>query len=191
MRERIRRNVGLGMAVILLVSSLGVPPASAGTVREGKSLAEAEMDVRSGPVEYNGSEQKPKVSIHLDGVPLREGVDYRLSYADNLDAGTAVVMATGTGAYHGSGRQSLPFCPEQYLRRRFKSKRAVRRNMMEQRRLPQRFPSRCCRGTRWRCAVQRPMTPVSWAGKKRSRCLDCTLVARMGTITGWRRRTWY
>lgn len=47
MRERIRRNVGLGMAVILLVSSLGVPPASAGTVREGKSLAEAEMDVRS------------------------------------------------------------------------------------------------------------------------------------------------
>ena len=89
MRERIRRNVGLGMAVILLVSSLGVPPASAGTVREGKSLAEAEMDVRSGPVEYNGSEQKPKVSIHLDGVPLREGVDYRLSYADNLDAGTA------------------------------------------------------------------------------------------------------
>lgn len=38
MRERIRRNVGLGMAVILLVSSLGVPPASAGTVREGKSL---------------------------------------------------------------------------------------------------------------------------------------------------------
>ena len=50
MRERIRRNVGLGMAVILLVSSLGVPPASAGTVREGKSLAEAEMDVRSGPV---------------------------------------------------------------------------------------------------------------------------------------------
>lgn len=190
MRERIRRNVGLGMAVILLVSSLGVPPASAGTVREGKSLAEAEMDVRSGPVEYNGSEQKPKVSIHLDGVPLREGVDYRLSYADNLDAGTAVVMATGTGAYHGS-REALPFCPEQYLRRRFKSKRAVRRNMMEQRRLPQRFPSRCCRGTRWRCAVQRPMTPVSWAGKKRSRCLDCTLVARMGTITGWRRRTWY
>ena len=45
MRERIRRNVGLGMAVILLVSSLGVPPASAGTVREGKSLAEAEMEL--------------------------------------------------------------------------------------------------------------------------------------------------
>ena len=58
MRERIRRNVGLGMAVILLVSSLGVPPASAGTVREGKSLAEAEMDVRSGPVEYNGRSQR-------------------------------------------------------------------------------------------------------------------------------------
>ena len=111
MRERIRRNVGLGMAVILLVSSLGVPPASAGTVREGKSLAEAEMDVLSGPVEYNGSEQKPKVSIHLDGVPLREGVDYRLSYADNLDAGTAVVMATGTGAYHGSREAKFTILP--------------------------------------------------------------------------------
>lgn len=111
MRERIRRNVGLGMAVILLVSSLGVPPASAGTVREGKSLAEAEMAVLSGPVEYNGSEQKPKVSIHLDGVPLREGVDYRLSYADNLDAGTAVVMATGTGAYHGSREAKFTILP--------------------------------------------------------------------------------
>ena len=79
MRERIRRNVGLGMAVILLVSSLGVPPASAGTVREGKSL--------------------------------REGVDYRLSYADNLDAGTAVVMATGTGAYHGSREAKFTILP--------------------------------------------------------------------------------
>ena len=65
MRERIRRNVGLGMAVILLVSSLGVPPASAGTVREGKSLAEAEMAVLSGPVEYNGSEQK------ITGCPMQ------------------------------------------------------------------------------------------------------------------------
>lgn len=111
MRERIRRNVGLGMAVILLVSSLGVPPASAGTVREGKSLAEAEMAVLSGPVEYNGSEQKPKISIHLDGVTLREGVDYQLSYADNLDAGTAVVTATGTGAYHGSREAKFTILP--------------------------------------------------------------------------------
>ena len=189
MRERIRRNVGLGMAVILLVSSLGVPPASAGTVREGKSLAEAEMDVRSGPVEYNGSEQKPKVSIHLDGVPLREGVDYRLSYADNLDAGTAVVMATGTGAYHGSREAKFTILPRTVSAQALQIEAGCQKEYDG--RLPQRFPSRCCRGTRWRCAVQRPMTPVSWAGKKRSRCLDCTLVARMGTITGWRRRTWY
>lgn len=111
MREKIRRNVGLGMAVILLVSSLGMPLASAGTAQEGKSLAEAEMTVFSGPVEYNGSEQKPKISIHLDGVTLREGVDYQLSYADNLDAGTAVVTATGTGAYHGSREAKFTILP--------------------------------------------------------------------------------
>lgn len=101
-------------------------------MREGKSLAEAEMAVLSGPVEYNGSEQKPKVSIHLDGVPLREGVDYRLSYADNLDAGTAVVMATGTGAYHGSREAKFTILPRTISAAwRFKSKQGCQKEYDE------------------------------------------------------------
>ena len=44
-------------------------------------------------------------------VCLCGGVDYRLSYADNLDAGTAVVMATGTGAYHGSREAKFTILP--------------------------------------------------------------------------------
>ena len=71
MRERIRRNVGLGMAVILLVSSLGVPPASAGTVREGKSLAEARLTiggiVSDQPIEVLGQELK-EVRAAMEGL---------------------------------------------------------------------------------------------------------------------------
>ena len=41
--------------------------------------------------------QNPKVTV--DGKTLTEGVDYSLSYANNVDVGTATMTITGTGEY--------------------------------------------------------------------------------------------
>ena len=47
---------------------------------------------------YCGSAIEPKPALSFDGRELEEGVDYKLSYENNVDAGTGVVLATGIGS---------------------------------------------------------------------------------------------
>lgn len=56
-----------------------------------------------GPFEYdNGNEIKPTPAITLGEKTLENGVDYDLSYADNINVGTATLTATGKGEYQGT-----------------------------------------------------------------------------------------
>ena len=56
-----------------------------------------------GPFEYdNGNEIKPTPAITLGEKLLENGVDYDLSYADNINVGTATLTATGKGEYQGT-----------------------------------------------------------------------------------------
>lgn len=50
---------------------------------------------------YNGSEQKPNVTVTLDSTTLTAD-DYDVSYTDNVNAGTATVTVTGKGNYAGT-----------------------------------------------------------------------------------------
>ncbi|MBR5336680.1 MAG: hypothetical protein IK152_01720, partial [Lachnospiraceae bacterium] len=56
---------------------------------------------------YTGSAltQNPKVTV--DGTVLSEGVDYTLSYANNVNVGTATMTITGIGDY--TGTKDVPF----------------------------------------------------------------------------------
>ena len=51
--------------------------------------------------EYNGQEQLQDIVITYGNTELIEGNDYRIEYANNINAGTAAVTITGTGAYTG------------------------------------------------------------------------------------------
>ena len=51
-----------------------------------------------------GSELKPAVTVSDGGQMLTEGVDYTVSYANNLDAGTGTVIITGQGNYSGTAQ---------------------------------------------------------------------------------------
>lgn len=52
---------------------------------------------------YTGSAIRPRPTVVLDGRVLVEGVDYTLSYRDNVDAGTATVIVTATSRKDGEG----------------------------------------------------------------------------------------
>jgi len=61
------------------------------------------VEVSGGPFIYTGSPVEPSVTVKDNEVTLTEGVDYTLSYSDNINVGTApVVTATGIGNYAGS-----------------------------------------------------------------------------------------
>lgn len=51
---------------------------------------------------YNGRQQEPAVTLKTTGVTITEGVDYKVIYKDNKNAGTATVMIEGIGSYGGT-----------------------------------------------------------------------------------------
>lgn len=58
-----------------------------------------------------GAEIKPSVNVVYDGMELTEDKDYTVSYANNIDAGTAEVTVTGSGYYSGSKTVSFAIEP--------------------------------------------------------------------------------
>ncbi|MCL2522533.1 MAG: MBG domain-containing protein [Erysipelotrichales bacterium] len=53
-------------------------------------------------VVYNGLVQTPTVTVVFGSLPLVNGIDFQVSYNDNLNAGTATVTITAEGGYSGS-----------------------------------------------------------------------------------------
>ena len=58
--------------------------------------------------EYTGSSIEPVVSAET----LREGVDYAISYRDNMDVGTGIVCIVGIGSYAGELRYAFRIDPK-------------------------------------------------------------------------------
>lgn len=56
---------------------------------------------------YTGSAIKPNVTIKKDGTTLKKDTDYILSYANNINAGTASITITGKGNYTGSVKKTF------------------------------------------------------------------------------------
>ena len=77
------------------------------TVIVTKPLSETEVTLSRDEYDYTGREVKAEVTVTDHGVLLKEGVDYLLSYEDNIGPGTARVMIEGIGAYAGSVTESF------------------------------------------------------------------------------------
>ena len=56
---------------------------------------------------YSGAALEPKPVVTDGGKALTEGVDYTLSYANNVAAGTATVTVTGKGNYSGTQKRTF------------------------------------------------------------------------------------
>ena len=61
---------------------------------------------------YTGSEITPSVAVKAGSKSLVSGTDYTVSYADNVNAGTAKVTVTGKGNYSGTGTGSFTIVPK-------------------------------------------------------------------------------
>lgn len=75
----------------------------------GKSLSQCTVSgINQSGYTYDGQEKKPSVTVKDGRETLREGVDYTVSYADNINAGNATVMLAGCGDYVGTKWVSFP-----------------------------------------------------------------------------------
>jgi len=81
-------------------------------VRGGIPIDEAVVTVPPQVLVATGEPLMPTgVTVRLDGVLLREGIDYSLRGSGNLAPGTATVTAYGSGGYAGSSSSSFAILP--------------------------------------------------------------------------------
>ena len=65
----------------------------------GRDLVNATVTVNEKSIRYDGTAHTPTLTLELDGRTLVPGVDYVLSYADNVNPGIGVITVTGLGSY--------------------------------------------------------------------------------------------
>lgn len=68
----------------------------------GLSISKAVVTLSEENLPYNGKEQTPTVTVEIDGKALTENTDYKVTYINNKNIGTATVSITGNGKYEGS-----------------------------------------------------------------------------------------
>ena len=56
---------------------------------------------------YDGTAKTQNIAVTVSGVKLVQGADYTVSYASNVNAGTATMTLTGKGRY--TGKKTVPF----------------------------------------------------------------------------------
>ena len=66
------------------------------------SISKCSITLSKTSVTYNGQLQKPSVTVKYGSKTLKKGTDYKVTYSNHRNAGTAKVKITGLGAYNGS-----------------------------------------------------------------------------------------
>ena len=94
------KNVGYGIVVVKGINGYSGKYVKLFNITE-RQLDEA-ASVKVADCEYTGKPLQTKIEISVDGRALVYGMDYKTSYADNTDIGTALVTITGIGNYSGS-----------------------------------------------------------------------------------------
>ena len=79
----------------LIFSACGEEPAS----RDERKVLSYSMIQEIEEVFYNGERLEPEVVLMDGETPLVKGVDYQLTYANNIEPGTGIVYITGIGKY--------------------------------------------------------------------------------------------
>lgn len=94
------RSAPLGVYLFAALLALLVFPCSAFAEDAKISIIGAEVEIENTSYVYSGSEMRPAVKkVTLNGTVLRERTDYMVSYVNNTNAGTGVVVISGINSY--------------------------------------------------------------------------------------------
>ena len=74
----------------------------------GYSIEDTTIKLNPSEFDYDGTEKKPTVTVFAaSGGQISKEVSYTVSYADNINAGTARVIITGCGTYDGTAETTF------------------------------------------------------------------------------------
>ena len=103
-------TVPYGTATTNLTS--GYSDAASATTKAGTKL-NATMKLSYTKATYNGTGKRPVPTVTAaDGTVLTKGVDYTVTYSNNVEVGVATVTVTGYGAYTGEITANFTIVPD-------------------------------------------------------------------------------
>lgn len=87
-----------------------------GTLRDtfqiiATGFARAKIKLSKTSFEYDGKEKRPTVSVLWNTRLLQENIDYKVSYSNNINVGTATVTVTGMGEFSGTLTEHFQIVP--------------------------------------------------------------------------------
>ena len=137
-KKLFKKSAVLFAATLMLVGAVTV-----GTKCTTKaSVLKYHLDGKNGKItmvnssyEYTGEEVKPSYKVYYKSKVLKEGTDFKASYSNNVEPGTATVTVTGVGNY--VGKKSASFVVKQkpskiaFDGKQFFAVTAVKKNQIE------------------------------------------------------------
>ncbi len=75
------------------------------------NVEDAEITLDKTEYTYDGTAKMPDVTVKYDGAPLEEGIDFKVAYTNNTNAGNAMAKVTGIGTYGGTVDKSFKIKP--------------------------------------------------------------------------------
>ena len=82
------------------------------TITTTKDISQGQLTLSFSSLTYTGSPiQATGATLTVGGTTLTEGIDYTLSYSDNVKVGTATATATGIGTCTGSLKTTFDIAP--------------------------------------------------------------------------------
>ena len=82
-----------------------------GRFRIYKNIMNGEISTFLDCSTYTGKEIKPNATVSYSGIKLTKDIDYTLKYINNVNVGTATIMATGKGFYRGVRMKTFTIKP--------------------------------------------------------------------------------
>ena len=70
-------------------------------------ISSAAVEVVGGPFTYSGKAVEPDVAVTINGKKLVKDTDYKVTFSNNVNAGTATVTVEGIGAYGGTAKKAF------------------------------------------------------------------------------------
>lgn len=106
-------NVGTASVVVSGKGELDMLVSKAEFAIVAKNIADVQISKISSQTYNDGSAIKPEVTLKYNGVKLKAGTDYSVSYSNNHSVGTATVTIKGLGNYKGSATVNFEIVDEE------------------------------------------------------------------------------
>lgn len=82
------------------------------TVLQQVELSSDSVALSQTEIPYDGTAKEPSATVMYNGAALINGVDYEISYSNNVNVGTASATITGKGVYSGAITKTFRITPQ-------------------------------------------------------------------------------